>query len=433
MACESIVAAVVGRYGHNGAGSVPGEHVIAHPYRNFFAGKRIDGVGAGEHTAHLLVNHSLALRLVLYAVDVDLYLLAAFRSGDFLHIFAFGSEHHECDAKHRIGACGENFKFYVGTVDGETHLRSLRPSYPVALGLFQGIGPVNGIKAVEQTLGVGRHAQTPLIHELLLHRITAADRHSLAHLVVGKHGAELRTPVYHRVAQIGYAVVHQSVALLLFVHGFPLIGREVQFLAAGSIDALASFFFKMLHKVGNGHRAVETAVVVAFKHLYERPLCPAVKFRIAGAYTAVPVVAETDFVELLAIACNIFLSGNLGVLTGLDGILFGGKSVGVESHRMQHIESLQAFVARIDVGGYVAQRVSYMQSGSRGVGKHVENIVFRSGLVNFCGVHIVFFPVVLPALLYIFMIVFHILIYNVGFTCFLTSRAFSLSGVLPCL
>ena len=38
----------------------------------------------------------------------------------------------------------------------------------------------------------------------------AAFRYAVYHLVIGKHGTQLRTPVYHCFTQIGDAVVHQT-------------------------------------------------------------------------------------------------------------------------------------------------------------------------------------------------------------------------------
>ena len=75
---------------------------------------------------------------------------------------------------------------------------------------------------------------------------------------------------------------------------------------------------------------------------------------VAGADLAVPVVAETDAVELRVVACDILRGCFLGVLSGLDGILLGGESIGVIAHGVEHIEAVEAFVARENVAGDVA-------------------------------------------------------------------------------
>ena len=134
---------------------------------------------------------------------------------------------------------------------------------------------------------------------------------------------------------------------------------------------------------------------------------PVVICRVAGAHFAVPVVAETNLVELLAIAVDIVHGSHLGVLTGLNGILFGRQAIGVVAHGMQHVETLQAFVARIDVACNVAERVTYVQSGAAWIGEHVEHIEFRARVVNLSLVDFIVFPVFLPLLLDFFVIIFH--------------------------
>ena len=163
---------------------------------------------------------------MLYAVKIFLHSLSLFGSGDLFHIVALGSKHHESHAKHSVGTGSEYLKVNIASCDMEFHLCTLRTTYPIALCLLKRVSPVDSVKTFKKTLCVSRYTQTPLIHQLLLHRITATDRKTLAHLIVGKHCAELRTPVYHRIAEISYAVIHQSVALLLLVHSVPLVGGK---------------------------------------------------------------------------------------------------------------------------------------------------------------------------------------------------------------
>ncbi len=240
MARESIVARVMRGHSHDGACTVAGKHVVAHIHRNLLARKGIDGIGAGEHAAHLLIHKALALRLALHLGAVGLHSLALSVGGDHIHIFALGSEHHEGDSEHGVGPGGEDGHLHIRAVDAELHLGALRAPYPVALGLLDGVGPLDSLQVVEQTRSVGAHAQTPLVHQLLLHGVAATHRYPLAYLVVGQHSAEFGAPVHHRVAQISYAVVHQSIGLLLFVHGLPLVGAEAEFLAACGMHALGA-------------------------------------------------------------------------------------------------------------------------------------------------------------------------------------------------
>ena len=63
-------------------------------------------------------------------------------------------------------------------------------------------------------------------------------------------------------------------------------------------------------------------VVPRIKELDEDPLGPFVVGRIRGLEFTRPIQAETDIVELLAVACGIYFRRFLWMLTRLDGILF---------------------------------------------------------------------------------------------------------------
>ena len=65
-----------------------------------------------------------------------------------------------------------------------------------------------------------------------------------------------------------------------------------------------------------------------------------------------------------------------GMLSGLDSVLFGRKSVSIISHRIEDIKALQAFVTCINVAGNVSQRVSHMQSCSRWIREHIKHVEF---------------------------------------------------------
>ena len=162
-----------------------------------------------------------------------------------------------------------------------------------------------------------------------------------------------------------------------------------------------------LRKFGDGFRFLRVVVEPMVEHLYERPLCPFVVFGVAGADFTVPVVGETDFVELFPVTGDVFLGGHCRMLPRLDGILFRRQPVSVVPHGVEHIESFQPFVAGINVGGDVSQRVSHVQSCAGRIGKHVQHVVFRFGRVCFNPVSMMFFPIALPLFLDFLKIVFH--------------------------
>ena len=166
----------------------------------------------------------------------------------------------------------------------------------------------------------------------------------------------------------------------------------------------------MRDKLVDGLCLFQVVVVVRVEHLLESPLCPVIVMRIAGAHLTVPVKAEADLVELLAVAVDVLLGGDGWVLTGFDGILLGGQSVGVISHRIENIEAVEPLIASIDVAGNVSQRMTYMQSRTRRVRKHVKHVVFRTVrvLCDFVGPMVD--PLFLPLFLNLSEIVVHVYI-----------------------
>ncbi len=164
----------------------------------------------------------------------------------------------------------------------------------------------------------------------------------------------------------------------------------------------------MLDELLNRLSLLQLSVVVAFEHQLESPLRPVVVVRVASAHFAVPVETETNLVELFAIVVNILESGDFWVLTCLDGILLCGKSVSIVAHRIQHIETLQTLVACIYVACYVAKRVTYVQTCSRWVREHVQNVEFLFLFVFNNVVSLLLHPALLPFLFNLSEIVFHI-------------------------
>ena len=347
---KGIVATVVSRHGHDGTRTVTGQYIITHIDGNVLVVERIDGISSGKHTRHAAVHEALALGAVLDAVEILVDSLFLFGGYYLIHIFAFGSQNHEGDTKYGIGTCRKDGKFDVRINHLELHLSTFRTAYPVLLCLFERIGPVYFIESVEQTLGIGRYPKAPLTHHFLLHGITSTYRYPFAHFIISQHRTQLRTPVYHRVAQVGDAVVHQYRLLLFFVLGLPLVGRERKLFAASGVQPFGTSRLKSLYQLFDRASLLLVVVVVAVEHLNKSPLRPFVILGIAGAYLAAPIVAKTYLVQLLAIAVDILFGRNGRVLTGLYGILFGRKSVSIVTHGVKHVKSFQTLVTGIDVG-----------------------------------------------------------------------------------
>ena len=74
---------------------------------------------------------------------------------------------------------------------------------------------------------------------------------------------------------------------------------------------------------------------------------------------------------------------------------------------MEHIESAKTLVTREYIGSYVTQRMSYVQSRTRRIREHIQYIELWASRIYLGFVDLVVAPILLPARLYFFMIVFH--------------------------
>ena len=86
--------------------------------------------------------------------------------------------------------------------------------------------------------------------------------------------------------------------------------------------------------------------------------------RVAGTNLTVPIEAEANLVELLAVAVDVSHGSNLWVLTGLDSILLCRQSVSIVAHRVQYVKSVQTLVACIDIASDITKWVTYVQTSS---------------------------------------------------------------------
>ena len=207
----------MGRHSHDCARAVAREHILADPDWNCLACEWVYSIRAGEDTSHLAVADAVALGALLHIVDVFADSLLLLGCCHLCDIVAFRRKHHECHAKHSVGACGEDCELHVGILYREFNLSTFGTSDPVLLSLLYRVAPVYSLKTVEQSLGVCADTQAPLAHLLLHHWESATHRHSIDNLVVGKHSAELWTPVHHRLADVCDAVVHEHLLLLNLV------------------------------------------------------------------------------------------------------------------------------------------------------------------------------------------------------------------------
>ena len=122
MPRKGIVATIVGRHGHNRPGSVTGKDIIAHPDRNGFTGKRVNGPTACKDARHLSIGDAFALRALLGFFNIGGHGCLLVRRSKLFNEFAFRGEHDEGHAENRICTCGKDGYLFVATLHAKLHL-----------------------------------------------------------------------------------------------------------------------------------------------------------------------------------------------------------------------------------------------------------------------------------------------------------------------
>ena len=279
-----------------------------------------------------MVCHAVELCALLYISQILVNSSLLLGCGELLHELALRCENHEGHAEDGVGTGGEDGELDVAVFHCKLHLCSFRASDPVFLCLLYRVAPVDGVKTVEQALRVGTCAQAPLAHLLLHHGVAATLAHAVHHLVVGQHGTQTGAPVDHRLAKVGYAIVHERLLLLYLAHVAPLVSRKLERFALGHVQTLGALLLEMFDELLYGLRLLARVAEERLEHLLKGPLCPVIIFRVAGAHLAAPVERESDLVELLAVAVDVGHGCYLRVLSCLYGILLSGQTVGIVAH-----------------------------------------------------------------------------------------------------
>ena len=168
------------------------------------------------------------------------------------------------------------------------------------------------------------------------------------------------------------------------------------------ILVLADFFLALGFHIGRNREFFDGAALLlvfiepgAVKAL-ENPLRPLVILRIGGVDFLVPVVRETEALDLAAEIVAVLLGRNGRVRTGLDGVLFSGEAESIPTHRVEHIETAAALVAANDIRCSVTFRVAHMEASTTRVREHIQAVILRLGLVFASLKRLMFFPVGLP-------------------------------------
>src|SRR6266508_5186616 len=254
----------------------------------------------------------------------------------------FRREDQECTAVNRVGSRSENANLLIYILNLEINLRALASTNPVALEQFDALGPIQFVESLKQSLCKSGDTQHPLPHRSSHNRKTANLAFSVYNFLVRQDRAQLRTPVHRDICDI----------------------RQPDTIRIGS--AIGG------NRLGSICLRVQPGVV----DLEENPLRPFVIGRVCRVDLSLPIVRETDPLQLALELRHVFTGGDCRMLTGFDRVLLRGQTKGVPAHWMQNAEAAQAFIARYDVGGSVAFRMTNVQPRPARVRKHIEHVEF---------------------------------------------------------
>ncbi len=193
----------------------------------------------------------------------------------------------------------------------------------------------------------------------------ATFAHPVFHFIVGKYSSQGRAPVYPGFAQVCQPVFHQYIRLLFLIQFIPF------FLNSFNRKSW-SLISEPLNQCFNRFRFIYFGIVPWMEQLQKNPLCPFVIIRVGGFNFTVPIKRKPDFIKLLAVTFYVLFGGNGRMLSCLNGILLGRQSEWIIPHRVKHIVTTVAFIPGNNVRSDVAERMTYMQSGSWRIRKHIQ-------------------------------------------------------------
>lgn len=115
------------------------------------------------------------------------------------------------------------------------------------------------------------------------------------------------------------------------------------------------------------------------KQLGEDPLGPFVITRVDGRDLLAPIIGEAEVFDLLLEMGDVLPREPFGVDVVLDGELLSRQAKGVPAHRMEDVIALHPLHPGDDIGRGVAFGVADVEPLARGIGEHVEDVIFGTG------------------------------------------------------
>ena len=310
----------MGRHRHHRALAVAHQHEVGDIDRHLFAGDRVARLDAGVHP---LLFHRLDGRLggllVLALVDEGQQLRVVDRAAQRQRVL--GRHRHIGDAHQGIGAGGEDLQRLVTLGQAEVHLHPFGAADPVLLHRAHLFGPALELVQVRQQLiGIGGDFHEVLRDLAALDRRIATPATAVDHLLVGQHRHVVGAPVDRRGLLVDQSLVEQ---------------------------------------------------------LGEQPLFPAVVVGVTGGDLALPVIAETEALQLPAHVVDVLVGPLRRRHVVLDRRVLRRQAEGVPAHRLQHILAQHALVAADHIADGVVAHVAHVQPAA-GVGEHGEAVELLS-------------------------------------------------------
>ena len=272
------------------------------------------------------------------------------------------SQRHVGGAEQRVRTGSEHIDAVLACSKG--NFGTVRASDPVALHGLDLVRPIQVLEVVDQAIGVRGDAHHPLLEMLTEDwEVSAVTTTVGGDFLVGQDGTQTGAPVDHRIRLVDKAVRVQNLGLRGHVQRSPL----------ASVFQSALTGIELGFQLGDTTRLAGFLVVPGAMDLQEDPLRPVVEVDIRRRETTTLVVAQTQASQLALHVGDVGLGGGPWVGTRLHGVLLGRETEGVVTEGVQDIAALHAMEAREDVRSDVSERVTDVQTRTRGVREHVLN------------------------------------------------------------
>ena len=331
--CKSKVTFVMSRYTHYSACTIVSQYIVSNPDRDFFAVYRVYTVGTCECTSFFFICHTVNRGFYRCFKAVFINSFFAFRFYQCRQTCVFGSQYHECTTIQCVRSCCINCDFIIRTYNFEFNFSTVGFTDPVGLHFLNFFRPIQFIQVSQQSFSIFCDFQHPLTQIFLCYCSTTTFTCTACSFFVCQYAFTAGTPVQRH------------------------------------------FFF------------VSQAF---FEHFRKDPLCPFIVIRICCIYFFIPVIQSRNFMQLSFYICNVCFCCNARMHVVFDRKVFCRQTKCVPTHGMQYLIALQQFITAHYVREYITSPVTYMQTRTGRIRKHIQAV--KSGFYIIFFVNGIFFP-----------------------------------------